>query len=110
MSRLVRDVRAGDVPGETVLVLGGAHGAVALHVFRETPVVMVLHSPEEIPEWNGPGPCSYLEGACWALDSVTGTNLAVSLSIQGATGEEDDELTWKLMDNTYLLYLERGRR
>jgi hypothetical protein len=110
VSRLVRAVRLSDVPGETVLVLGGRHGAVALHVMRQVPCVMVLHSPEEAPDWTGPERCRYLEGPCWWLGSVTGTQLAESLSLQGATGEECDELTWKLMGDTYLLYLERGRR
>lgn len=109
MSRLVRAACPGDIPGETVLVLGGRHGAVALHVFNQVPCVMALHSPEEVHGWTGQERCRYLEGPCWWLGSVTGTNLAVSLSIQGATGEEGDELTWSLMGDTYKLYLERGR-
>jgi hypothetical protein len=111
VSRLARAVSKGDVPGETVLVLGGKHGAVALHVFREVPSVMVLHSPEETREpWTGPCPCRYLEGACWQLGGDVGASLAESLSLLGAMGREDDERTWKLMGDAYRYYLERGRR
>lgn len=110
MSRLVRAVCPGNVSGETILVAGGVHGAVVLHVVFRVPIVVVLHSPQEVPGWDGPNRCTRLEGLCWALSSVAGTRLAESLSLQGATGEEDDELTWELMGDAYELYLERGRR
>lgn len=109
VSRLVRDIRPYEGMDETLLVLGGMHGAVVLHLDAGgVPTRMILHSPQEMPAWSGPVKCMVMEVPCWCLGSVTGDELALGMAAQDATG--NDEPTWALMEEMYRLYLERGRR
>jgi len=107
MSRLVRAVDDSD-PSETVMVLGGEHGMVTLHVsLCGIPQAMVLHSPREFPGWTRAPRCERMEVQCWCLSSVTCEEmmeLLVRYSIEG------EEALWLLMENDYRLYLQGGRR
>jgi hypothetical protein len=105
VSRLVFEPRQdGD---ESVLVLGGEDGLVSLHFAWGLPQFMVMHSPREIPGWDGPMPCSQMELPCWRLDSIAGDELRASLSAQEAAG--DESALRSVMELCYRLYLERAR-
>jgi hypothetical protein len=95
-------------PAEAVMVLGGEHGVVTLHVsLCGIPQAQVLHSPREFPGWNGPLPCRRMEVPCWSLSSITGGEMAEVLVLYSAGGEDS---LWLMMENAYSLYLRGGRR
>jgi hypothetical protein len=102
VSRLAQAVREDD--GETVMILGGEHGAVTLHVsLCGVPQQEILHSPREFPGWAGPLPCRYMEMQCWWLCSV--------LLVQHALGRGTaEEMLWQMMEHSYRLYLAGERR
>lgn len=107
MSALVRHVQ--DDPEETVLVLGGEHGVVTLHVsLCGVPECMVLHSPCPFPAADGPNArCRWMEMPCWYASSARGTELrGVMLAEDGSPCVMTD---WELMASVYALYLERRR-
>lgn len=107
MSRLIRLVDESD-PSEDVMVLGGAHGVVTMHLPGGHPDVMVLHSPVEVYGWTGPRPCQWMETACWCLSSVRGSRLrAVMPPGWEELGEKD---LWAVMEHSYRLCLERRAR
>lgn len=106
MSRLVRLIDESE-PSEDVMVLGGEHGVVTLYLPGGCPNAMVLHSPVEVPGWDGPHECERMEVPCWCLSSVTGTELrAILLRLRAA----DEGGLWIAMEDSYRLYLQRGRR
>lgn len=108
MTRLVRAVDPEEC-GETVMVLGGEHGLVALHMPGGIPDCMVLHAPFEVFGWVGPCTCRRLEGYCWSLSSITGPEL-LSTFPEGWEQLGEEHL-WRLMEHSYGLYLESlGRR
>lgn len=107
MGRLVRFVEPEEC-GETVMVLGGEHGLVTLHLPGGIPDCMVLHSPAEIPGWSGPNRCLQMECPCWCLSSITGPELRDAMPDGWqALGEKG---LWELMEDSYRLYLEGRRR
>lgn len=106
MTRLARLVDDSD-PAETVLVLGGEHGVVTLHVsLCGVPQAMVLHSPREVPGWVQTVRCCRMEMQCWCLTSVTEDELAGNLG--GALLPVDEPYLWGQMEDCYRLYLERA--
>jgi hypothetical protein len=106
VTRLVRAVDDSD-EHETVMVLGGEHGVVTLHVsLCGIPQAEVLHSPREFRGWEGPGPCRRMEVPCWSLSSVTYGEMADLLAQYSVGGEE---ALWRLMEDGYRLYLKGGR-
>lgn len=107
MSWLARLVDDSD-PGETVMVLGGEHGVVTLHLsLCGVPQSMVLHSPAAFRGWDGPMRCSRMEMSCWCLSSITDEEMAGLLAEYSIGGED---ALWALMENDYRLYLKGGRR
>lgn len=107
MTRLARLVDDSD-PSETVMLLGGEHGLVSLHLsLCGVPQAMVVHSPVARPGWTGPEPCHRLEMTCWCLSSVMGKRLLWAMEYaRDTTGEEP---LWDLMEKSYRLYLEEAR-
>lgn len=107
MTRLVRAVDDSD-ESETVMVLGGEHGVVTLHVsLCGIPQAMVLHSPREFRGWTKAVRCLRMEVPCWSLSSVTGGEMTELLAQYSISGEE---ALWRLMENDYSLYLRGGQR
>ena len=107
MTRLVRAVDDSD-EHETVMVLGGEHGVVTLHVsLCGIPQEEVLHSPREFRGWTGPLPCTRMEMPCWSLSSITGEEMVELLARYSVEGEEG---LWLMMENAYNLYLRGGQR
>jgi len=102
VTRLVRAVDDSE-ESETVMVLGGEHGVVTLHVsLCGIPQAEVLHSPREFRGWEGPHPCQRMEVPCWSLSSITGEEMTELLARYSIGGEES---LWLMMENAYRLYL-----
>lgn len=112
MTRLVRLTDDTD-PGESVMVLGGEHGVVTVHVsLCGTPQSLVLHSPREREGWDPAlRPCSRMELPCWYLSSARGSAggnvLDAAMALMEAMPQEG--YLWALMQSCYVLYLEGGR-
>lgn len=109
MTRLARLVDDTD-PGESVMVLGGEHGVVTVHLsLCGVPQSLVLHSPREQEGWDlALRPCSRMEMPCWYLASTGGNVLDTAMALMTAMPEEG--YLWALMQSCYVLYLEGGRR
>lgn len=107
MTRLARLVDEND-ESEDVMVLGGEHGVVTLHMPGGHPECMVLHSPAALPGFDGPHPCDRMEVPCWCMSSISGEELrAVLREVQGRA---DDRTLWTVMETCYRLYLEGRQR
>jgi hypothetical protein len=95
-------------PGETVMVLGGEHGVVALHVsLCGVPQAMVLHSPREFRGWEQSFRCERMEVPCWSLSVRTAERM---VSLLARYSVEWEEALWQVMEDNYRLCLAGGRR
>lgn len=107
MSRLVRAVDDSD-EREEVMILGGEHGVVTLHLPGGHPDAMVLHSPVEHYGWAGPNQCERMELPCWCLSSIRGAELRAKMP--EGWDQLGEEGLWAVMEHSYRLYLEGTRR